>query len=268
MFLQGIITNMNGVLKPEVRSRVIELDNDRANTWGADIKDNTPTVSPVVNTEKYRNRTTVGSAQEGIEAFEKYTEYFDYILSNWSPSSDKLVMVPCGSKKPIGSSSIHQKKIKAIRNAEYLKDADLVIMSEPCTVIPHEMRLSLPAVNYDFPPEYTEETKAEKVFNIFVRRLADWLEECNYDEIYPYLVSRHMNKFDAAVEMSDVSPDVYKIPGASYNADTDSYSGDLFKSQDDVNEKVLAVVALKSGKSPQAKTSDECIDFYRNRFSD
>lgn len=258
----------NEYLLDPVEERVSNLDSQTVQEWGGVISDGTPSVSPVVNEDRYSNHTSVDSVTEAIAAFEKYTEYFEWLMDNWSPSAENLVLVPCGSQKPIGSSSIHQKKVSALEEAGYLSDSDLVIMSEPCTVIPHEYRLSLPAVNYDFPPEYTEEGRADEVFDIFVDRLVEWLEACEYDAVYPYLVSRHMNKFTTAVERMRNEPTVVEIPGASYNPDSDSYSGDLFKSQEDIVSKLRAVRAVKGSGSANCMDTlcSESKEFYLDRW--
>lgn len=213
--------------------------------------------------ESYTKKTVVRSGSDALEAFEAYTEYFNHILDSWEPSSNRLVLVPCGASKPIGSSTIHQKKIKAIRNGG-LTDADIVIVSEPCTIVPPEYRLSLPAANYDFPPEYTVKEDYPDVFEVFTDRLAEWMDKMGYDEIYPYLISGHQNKFDVAYEKMETSPPVYTIPSASYNAETESYSGDRFKKQSEMNQKVRAVCRFKTGKN--ISVDDAFVNFYRERW--
>lgn len=213
--------------------------------------------------ETYAEKTVVRSGSDALEAFERYTKYYNHILNSWSPSSDQLVLVPCGSSKPIGSSTIHQKKVRAIKNGG-LNDADIVIVSEPCTIVPPKYRLSLPAANYDFPPEYTIQNDYPEVFELFTDRLAEWLDATEYQEIYPYLISGHQNKFDAAYEKMDANPSVFNIPSASYNPETESYSGDLFKSQREMNQKVRAVCKFKSGMD--VTVDSQYAEFYKNRF--
>ena len=211
----------------------------------------------------YREKTVVRSGEDAIEAFEHYTEYFTSMLDEWVPSSDTLVLVPCGASKPIGSSTIHQKKVSAIREGG-LQDADVVVVSEPCTIVPPEYRLSLAAANYDFPPQFTEKDSYPDVFEVFTDRLAQWLDKMDYDTIYPYLISGHQSKFDAALGKMDTDPTVYSIPSASYNAQTESYSGDRFKKLEDMREKVKAVLRVKAGE--EITVNPEYKSFYQSRF--
>lgn len=214
--------------------------------------------------EKYEEKTVVRSREDALAAFEKYTDYLDHVTENWSPTSDTLVLVPCGSSKPIGSSTIHQKKVRAVREAG-LEDADIVIVSEPCVVVPPEYRLSIPAANYDFPPQYTDRDECPRVFDTFVDGLCTWLDAMNYDTIFPYLIQGHMNKFEAAMDRMNSEPDVHSIPSASYNPDTDSYSGDRFKKQDEITEKVRAVLRYKAGDD--VSVADGHDEFYEDRWA-
>lgn len=214
---------------------------------------------------KYAEKTEVRSGQDARDAFETYTAYFERVLADWSPSSDTLVLLPCGSSKPIGSSTIHQKKVQAIRDGG-LTDADIVVMSEPCTVVPPEYRLSLPAANYDFPPEYTEQDAYPAVFETFASRLATWLDAMDYDRIFPYLISGHMNKFNAALDRLETSPAVYRVPSASYNPTSESYAGDRFKKQEEMTMKVRGVRKHRVGAT--VELPDEYDSFYQTRFSD
>lgn len=211
----------------------------------------------------YKNKTVIQNGEDALNAFKHYTTYFEKILQSWSKSSDTLVLVPCGSSKPIGSSTIHQKKIKAIRQGG-LPNADIVIVSEPCTVVPPVYRLSLAAANYDFPPQYTDKNDHPEVFNLFTDRLAKWLDKMDYDTIYPYLISGHKSKFDVAVEKMNSNPTIHSIPSASYNPETESYSGDRFKKQSDMIQKVKAVCAIKANQDIQV--AENYKKFYQGRF--
>lgn len=243
-------------LDEETQAGVDNIPSEFFEAWGRD-----GVWSPC--NEEYADKTVVRSGSDALEAFEAYTEYFNHIIDSWEPTSDRIVLVPCGASKPIGSSTIHQKKIRAIRNGG-LADADIVIVSEPCTIVPPEYRLSLPAANYDFPPEYTVREDHPEVFELFTDRLAEWMDAMEYDEIFPYLISGHQNKFDVAYEKMETSPPVYNIPSASYNDETESYSGDRFKKQSEMNEKVRAVCKYKSGDD--VVVSDGFDAFYRERW--
>lgn len=247
---------MKSELDSETKSNITNIPSELRSKWGRNgVWDQF--------TEDYSEKTVVRSGSDALEAFEHYTDYFNTVINNWTPSSDKLVLVPCGSSKPIGSSTIHQKKVEAIREGG-LSDADIVVVSEPCTIVPPEYRLSLPAANYDFPPEYTVESDYPEVFDLFTDRLAYWLDMMDYDEVYPYLISGHQNKFDAALEKMDTNPDVYSIPSASYNVETESYSGDRFKKQEEINQKVAAVCKYKAGED--VTVDDGYDEFYSERW--
>lgn len=212
----------------------------------------------------YAEKTVVRDGNDALDAFEAYTEYFEHIMESWQATSDTLVLVPCGSSKPIGSSTIHQKKVRAVRTGG-LSDADLVVVSEPCTIVPPEYRLSLPAANYDFPPEYTVQEDYPEVFELFTDRLAEWMDEMDYNEIFPYLISGHQNKFDVALEKMNSTPEVHSIPSASYNAETESYSGDRFKKQHEMTQKVNAVCKFKAGRD--RPVDDKYESFYADRWA-
>jgi predicted RNA-binding protein len=154
--------------------------------------------------------------------------------------------------KPIGSSAIHQKKLEALSQAGLTPDADIMIISEPCTVVPHHWRLHRPPVNYDFPPEFTEESSAPAVFDVFTDRIAEFIDSMPYTTYYPYLVAGHQTKFDAALAKAEASPRVIRIPGSSIGLESEALSGDLFKSTTDIVAKLEVIRALKDG--------DETVD--------
>lgn len=243
-------------LDNETRDRINRIPDSLFDEWGRN-----GVWSPLDG--QYATKTEVRDETDAINAFEQYTAYFHHVRSNWSPSSDTLVLLPCGSSKPIGSSTIHQKKVRAVREGG-LSDADIVILSEPCTVVPPEYRLSLPAVNYDFPPQYTEQDEYSTVFDIFASRLAIWLDEMDYDTVFPYLISSHMNKFDSALNSLDATPTVHRIPSASYNPESGSYSGDRFKKQEEMTMKVRAVLRLRADRD--VTMPEPYYKFYRERW--
>lgn len=212
----------------------------------------------------YREKTTVNNGAEAHQAFVKYTDYFQTVCKNFEPKEDSVVLVPCGSEKPIGVSNSHQKKLTGLHNSK-LNGFDVVVISEPCVVVPRKYRLSLPAVNYDFPPEYTVKNEYPEVFSVFTDRLAEWIDNTEYNSIYPYLISGHQEKFEVAMEKANSDPDVIRIPTASYNPDSDSYAGDMWKSQRDVTMKVNGVCAYKSQEN--IELPEKYAEFYRERFA-
>lgn len=261
--------NPNQHLTEDVRNKVTNIEQEKCESWGGQWVDGEAAVTTLPIDTDHTERTLVRSNEDAVEAFEKYTEYFEFVLENYTPSTDEVVLVPCGASKPIGSSSSHQKKLNALDAAEYT-EYDLNIMSEPCTIAPHEHRLALPPVNYDFPPEYTEKGDHENVFDIFADRLAQWIDEMGYDVIFAYLVKRHQNKLDAAIERSESDPELVEISGASYNPETDSYSGDQFKSTEHIKDKLVAARELcySNGDGDLSSLPDSSAEFYRDRFGE
>lgn len=268
-----VLPSPNKWLTDEVRARVEACDQEMCAEWGGVWSNDTCHIRPLPLDMNQTEQTRVRSVDDAHEAFAEYTGFFEYVLDEFEPTSDSVVIVPCGSMKPIGSSAGHQKKIKALKQADFYPRCDLVILSEPCTVIPHEMRLTAPAVNYDFPPEYTERDGAPEVFDTFADRLATWIDETEYETIYPYLVRRHQNKFDAAVERANHDPTVVTVPGASANVDKlleegdAGYSGDQFKSTQDIATKLDFVRGFKdlNDEAYVANHPPDVRRFYRGR---
>lgn len=255
----------NNCLDPDVAKRVQDLSRERCLEWGGEWGEPpqvTPSASPV-----YQNRTVVRDAEGAMEAFEKYTTWFEYVLETYTPTADNCILLPCGSSKPIGSSSIHQKKLEALSQAGLRDEADVVILSEPCTVVPHEQRLHLAPVNYDFPPDFTEPEVAPEVAELFASRLAEFMDEMGYETYYPYLVKGHQETFDRALELAEQSPGVVVIPGASFGLESHNYSGDLFKTVEDVTAKIDACLALKSPHhdTDLSDYDEEVRSFYAER---
>lgn len=253
-------------LDQSVRERVEEIGRDTCEEWGGTWDDGVCKPTPLDIPTDHSEKTVILSESGGVEAFERYTDYFDYVLDSRDWSGDGVVLLPCGKQKPIGSSAIHSKKVEALKEAGFHDDFDIVIISEPCTIIPHDMRLSLPAVNYDFPPEFAEEGNAPSVFEVFTDRIAEWIDATDYDTFYPYLIKRHQRKFNSALEKAGRDPRVVEIPGASLNPETMSYSGDRFKSLDDIEAKLNFIRALNDGERTLIDEYDqEVVKFYEDR---
>lgn len=257
----------NNCLDEEVKMRVESLERHTVEEWGGIWKDGKGHVRLLEGMEEdYCDKTIVRSCREGVDAFKKYTDFFEYVLINGEANSDCAVMLPCGSKKPIGYSGIHRKKIEALRMAGFLPRCDLVIVSEPAGIVPHDMRLTLPPVNYDFPPKYAERERCPKVFDIFTDRIATWMESRNYSKIYPYLINRHQNKFDEALRKTTANPEVVEIPGSSLNPNNLDYSSDRMKTTEQIATKLDFVRGLKDLEDARhvSHYPEEVKNFYRN----
>lgn len=264
--------NPNTGLDDTVRERVEQLDHQTTLEWGGQWNNGTPSVRSLDINTRHIEKTEVRSPEDGRAAFRRYRDFFDYVLSERDADADRAVLLPCGKQKPIGSSTIHQKKLDALAQAGLgPDDVDIVIISEPCTVIPHDMRLTLPAVNYDFPPDFAEQGTAPEVFDVFTDRLAEWLDARDYETVYSYLVKRHQNKLDAAMEKAESPPEMVEVPGASLNRKSESYSGDLFKSVEDIAVKLEFVKAFRDGSTQSGEDIGEydewVVEFYRERLA-
>jgi hypothetical protein len=142
-----------------------------------------------------------------------------------------------------------------------------MIISEPCTVVPHHWRLHKPPVNYDFPPEFTDQSVAPSVFDLFTDRIAEFIDSMPYTTYYPYLVAGHQEKFDAALAKAESTPRVVRIPGSSIGLSSGALSGDLFKSTEDMVAKVNVIRAFKDGDSSVDLSAypEAAIDTYSQR---
>ena len=262
-----ILHDPNATLLPEVRDRVETIDQTTCNEWGGIYRDDTCFVQDSEFTADYGTPTVVRSVDDALNGFEKYTEWFEYVLNEFEPKSDACILLPCGATKPIGSSAIHQKKVQALKETDFYPRCDIIIISEPCTIVPHGMRLYRPTVNYDFPPEYTDQNDAPEVFNVFTDRIARFIDEMPYDTYYPYLVQGHQRKFDAAIKKADSNPRVVRIPGSSLGLSSHKLSGDLFKSLEDMTTKLEMIRALADLDEPSliGHHDDAVVDFYTNR---
>jgi len=255
--------SLNRFLDSSVRENVERLDKQTCEEWGGVWKDDTAHVTQYVD-EKYITKTEITDHQSAIDAFEKYTEFTDYVINEMEANSESVIIVPCGSTKPVGASASHKKKITAIKESKLYPHCDISIMSEPCSIFPHDMRLSVAATNYDFPPEYTEQSSYPDVFETMAERLAEWIDEREYETIYTYLFARHQNKFERAIEIADANPRVIRIPGASYNHESDNYSGDQFKSTENIFHKLEMVNGLANGEDT-SHIPKPTQSFYKSR---
>lgn len=255
--------NQQNFLSENTLGNLKTISREKCEEWGGEWVDGEAHVTKIDSlSTDYTRKTEVRSEKDAIEAFEHYEEYFTHVLDRDTENNEFAVFLPCGSQKPIGSSSVHKKKLNALEASGLLEVADVYIMSEPCVIVPHDERLKVPPTNYDFPPEYTSKEDCPQVFELFVEKLTMFLEEKDYDTIFSYLVEGHQNKMDEAVQNTDVEQ--VKIPGASYNPETENCSGDYFKSVEDMALKIKATIEIKheSGWLPET-TEDKVLEYYQ-----
>lgn len=257
------VENPNKVIDEDTKSNLSTVDKESCVEWGGQWENDEPKLTWMDTGEDYSKKTVVRSGEDAIKAFEKYEEYFERVLEENEQKNNYAVLIPCGSQKPIGCSSIHKKKLNALEKSGLLEEADLYIMSEPCTIVPHNWRLRVPPVNYDFPPEYTVEEDYPQVFEKFVNNLVRFFEEYNYEKVFSYLVEGHQNKMDEAIKK--VSTEQVRIPGASYNPETENCSGDYFKSTEDIVLKILATLDIKTKQDRLPKsTPQDVVEYYES----
>lgn len=230
--------NLNECLAPEVRRRVEKTDPDTAVEWGGEIRDDVPTVTNPAG-EEYRDRTVVRSVDDALAAFDKYERYAEHVLATFEPENPDAVLLPCGANKPIGSSSIHARKLDAIEASGLGEHSDVLILSEPCSIVPHAERLTLAAANYDFPPEYTDKATAPEVHETFARRVATFIDAAEYRTLYAYLPAGHREVLNTALEYTTGDTDVVHVPGASFNPESGAFCGDLMQSAETIAAKLF-----------------------------
>ncbi len=192
----------------------------------------------------YHTKTVVRSCRDGVRAFKKYTEWFSFAKA-WAEKHESVALLPCGAQKPIGSSQLARKKYEALVDAGVTDFADVYIVSEPCTVIPYELRKTLPPCNYDYPPEYAKEKNCPEAFEIFTERLAEWIDQSYYQTFYPYLIKHHHKIFQRALEKCDTDPEVNPISTSTYTKSAGRRVSDMMVSKDKIAEKIKREIGIE-----------------------
>lgn len=211
------------------------IDKNKCEEWGGKVEDGVCNLTE--HNGKYEEKTVVRSCEDGQEAFEKYTDYYENTLSK-DKDSDCVVFIPCGSSKPIGCGGDARKKAESLEKEGITQECDVVIISEPATVIPHDERLKKPAANYDFPPKFAKEENCPEVNEVFTDRLAEFIEKKEYETIRPYLISHHTEIFEKSMEKADTDAEVKTIPPSSYSEKAGRRISDRFATEEQVREKL------------------------------
>lgn len=120
-------------------------------------------------------------------------EWFRFVISKWRPKHDTVILIPCASTKPFYKSITHRNFLKPLWKAWLNDEIDLVIVSEPLTVVPAEFDYPNPIYPiYDYPPEIIKEesdfSKLERSIwryrlTLFMRLIGQ--RNC-YFILYPY----------------------------------------------------------------------------------
>ncbi len=85
---------------------------------------------------------------------EESDKWFRFVMKQWKPRHDTVILIPCASTKPFHRSVTHRNFLRYLWQA-WLKDRiDLVIVSEPLTIVPAEYDYPEPIYPlYDYPPD-------------------------------------------------------------------------------------------------------------------
>jgi len=127
-----------------------------------------------------------------FSSIESY-RWFNFVLNEWIPKRNIVVLIPCSSTKPFHKSITHRSFFRKIWNMWYRGLLDLIIVSEPLTIVPAEYDYPKPRYPmYNYPPAliknddefaYKERKIWRRRFEIFMNKIAD--KEC-YFSLYPY----------------------------------------------------------------------------------
>lgn len=121
------------------------------------------------------------------------TKWFEFVMDNWEPRHDVVILIPCASTKPFHKSVTHRNFLRNLWVAWLNDEIDLVIVSEPLTVVPAEYDYPEPIYPiYDYPPSLikkkTNFSKLERIiwryrFTLFMRLIGR--KRCFFI-LYPY----------------------------------------------------------------------------------
>jgi len=120
-------------------------------------------------------------------------KWFRFVMDNWRPRHETVILIPCASTKPFHMSITHRNFLRHLWDAWLNDKIDLVIVSEPLTVIPAEYDYPEPIYPiYDYPPNLIKEkndfSKIERSiwryrFTLFMRLIGK--KKCFFI-LYPY----------------------------------------------------------------------------------
>lgn len=212
-----------------------DLDRETCRRWGGKYANGK--CKPSFFNEKYKEKTTVRNCKDALQAFKKYTDYFNYVKQQ-PRKNNKALFLPCAAKKPIGIAGDARKKIDAIESLGIDDYFDVLILSEPATVIPNNERLLEPAINYDFPPKYAKKENCPRVFEVFTDRLAEFLELRNYDKVFTYLIKHHNCIFQEGMNKASVGTMVEEVPSSSYSEKAGRRISDRFATLEQIQKKL------------------------------
>ena len=122
-------------------------------------------------------------------------KWFEKVLNEWTPRTNTIIYIPCASKKPFHKAPSHKSRRKfRVFWDLWIKDLiDLIIVSEPLTVVPAEFDYPVPIYPiYDYPVKLIKGNNhfAEKERNIWRQRFEKFARKHSDKEcfflLYPY----------------------------------------------------------------------------------
>jgi len=116
--------------------------------------------------------------------------WFKFILEKWTPRTNIIVFLPCATRKPYWRSITHRCFFKRIWNLWFEGKIDLVVLSEPLTVVPADYdypyrRYPL----YEYPPSDIKKNVNEQ--RIWCNRLSKFLKKHHVIRKFAILYEYH-----------------------------------------------------------------------------
>jgi archaeosine synthase len=133
-----------------------------------------------------------------IESFSKpeVTYFFQRSAEVYSPKSKTVLLLPCSARKPYLTSKTH----RTIRNAvgRLIRGVNEIIISSPL-VVPRELELVYPAINYDTP---VTGYWSEEEINFVAERLASILIKGEFETIIAHVEGGYSKAVEKALSIA------------------------------------------------------------------
>lgn len=116
--------------------------------------------------------------------------WFNFIMKTWTPRTRNIVFIPCAMKKPYWTSITHRCFFRKLWDLWFNNKIDLVVLSEPLTVVPVEF--DFPYIQYplyEYPPDILKRNLKEQ--SIWRSRLSKFLKKLSGKRKYAVLYRYH-----------------------------------------------------------------------------
>jgi len=161
--------------------------------------------------ERINTQINVQSPKSRFQRFRRSTAYFNTIESFnrpevtyffrrsaevYSPKSKTVLLLPCSARKPYLTSKTH----RTIRNAvgRLIKGVNEIVISSPL-VVPRELELTYPAINYDTP---VTGYWSEEEINFVAERLADLLMKGEFETVIAHVEGGYRKAVERALSIA------------------------------------------------------------------